>query len=490
MSFNSTRRKFEEIFNRIRNNFVNLQNKSNEKENISLRTLNIKNERLFYDSGWIESLPIAGNITPEHDDNIFVLSEQATSFGSTELDALHPAKISYNFESDDVQTIDASLPNLDIPEEFLPFMKTTILAKAAPTTELLSPEIFEYEEWNRSSTYEIKGDSTLIFTGTDIPTTNRYELSLEDLNNGASTTSLTSKWFSGTLKYTYLGDDVVIIGKVDRVQAKYNFFVNGGGDNFDLFTTIAISSLSPSSVTGTGTFETIRWIETSPSVWELEVTTTKNVVVTAPFTSLSTIRLFGAKTVNGTPVTGTIHEMPAGATVTEWDLTYQDFHRIFYSSKLARVFYTETFENGAFRELANKPVSTDYETATNPYSNITYKINADPLPDGKSAQVLTVTNENKSWLKLKETEGISTYKLKIVGSFYYKSPASETVSQSFFAEDENYSNTGSSYVLDGEDRDNKTKDAYFPPLLPTQVRLLISVDPKLLINQTDHYNEI
>lgn len=477
MNFNSTRRKIRKTFERIQNNFNNLRVKFNLKKNFSLRTLDLKDPSTIYDSDWIESLPVVDNIVPEHDPNVFVLAQQATSFGSTKNNALHPAKISYNFEL-----------NLEIPEEFLPFLKTTILAKSAPTAELLSPEIFQYEEWNRSSTYEIKGDSTLIFTGTNVPTTDRYELSLEDLNNGASTESLTSKWFSGTLKYTYLGDNIVIIGKVHKVFAKYNFFVNGGGDNFDLFIPFAISNLSPSSVTGTGTFETIRWIETSPSVWELVVTTTKNVTMTAPFTSLSTITLYGAKTVNGTPVVGLTHTMPAGATVTEWDLTYQDFHRIFYSNKLARVFYVQTFENGAYRELANKPISSDYETATNPYSDITYKINEDPLPDSINAEVLSVTDETKSWLKITETDGLTTYTLKIIGEFYYKSPATEAVSQSFFAEDENYTNNGTSYDLDGENRDNKQKDAYFPPLLPIEVKLLVTVDAKLSINQTEHYS--
>lgn len=480
MNFNSTKRKIEKTFKRVQDSFNNLGIKLNFSINNAVPTSNVKGPQVLYDSGWIESLPVIDNIVPEHDPDVFVLARRSPLFGTTEEDALHSFVVDYVFKL-----------NVDIPEAFLPFLKTTIMVKPAPTVEVIS-QTFNYQTWDRDPSYEIKGDSTLIFQGFDIPTSDTHKLSLEDLNNGASTPSLTSKWYSGEINYTESGDSVVITNAdVTRASSIFNYSVNGGGENFDSFNAFAISSLTQFNFRGTGTFIEQRWtFNVGTEEWELTVTVTKNVTKTVTLSGhISKIWVDGTKTVNGGAPSIRLHEVIlTDVSVTLWDFTYQDFHRIFYSNKLAKVFFTKTFSNGAWRELDNKPVKDDYQTNTNPYSSITYKINKDPLPDSiESSDVSVTTNESKSWLKIKENQEISTYSLSQIGWFYCKSPATVLLPQPLEAEDEVYNNIGGSYVLSGENRDDKEKDAYFPALLPVEVKLLITVNAKLLNNQTEHF---
>ena len=132
MNFNSTNRKIEKTFKRIQDSFNNLGFKFNKKENLSLRTLGLKGPPTIYDSGWIESLPVFDNIVPDHDPDVFVLVRPGTPFGSSEQDVLLPIFVNYNFDLD-----------VEVPEDFLPFLKTTIMVKPSPTVELLSSQILK-----------------------------------------------------------------------------------------------------------------------------------------------------------------------------------------------------------------------------------------------------------------------------------------------------------------------------------------------------------
>ncbi|GAG76141.1 unnamed protein product, partial [marine sediment metagenome] len=143
------------------------------------------------------------------------------------------------------------------------------------------------------------------------------------------------------------------------------------------------------------------------------------------------------------------------------------------------------YSSRAWRDLNNIPTTSDYETGVLTYGIIYYKINPTPLPEIVNTKSLLIQTDGKIWTKIKENQGLTTYRLNQIGVFPALSFANVEATQTFPFQDEKWKDTGgNTYVFQGEDRDDISKNVYYPELLPVQVKLLITLDPSLIINET------
>jgi hypothetical protein len=142
------------------------------------------------------------------------------------------------------------------------------------------------------------------------------------------------------------------------------------------------------------------------------------------------------------------------ATLTEWDLNFENKYRLWYSSSRARDFAAFTDNNWT---LYNFPTTNDYESGTLPYTNMTYEVNPDPYPieEYPSWRYVgidrDVGNQSKiTWTKLSDAD--DRYAIRFIGSIPMIAPATKNIGVGLYEVDENYSQTGSTYSRDSENR--------------------------------------
>ena len=179
-------------------------------------------------------------------------------------------------------------------------------------------------------------------------------------------------------------------------------------------------------------------------------------------------------------------------TVTSWDLEYTDKHRLFYSNKRARSLQTELVGFPTNREYYNIPYQSHYQTGTLPYNDLTLEANTGLHP--LEEETVTIVDSSATQGKMQEkwlshgdiANELKRYELRKDGTIGVLIPATVLTDFEYKFQDENYTG-GFTYILDGENRDPKIKDAYLPELLPVEIRMMVTYNPPLGINQNFNY---
>lgn len=475
MKFNTTKFKLNNIFNTIESNKNKLSETNNELSFLPLDSESIKITNIIYDSGWIKALPLIDTIIPPGvDPNASVLASTIGIYGTTKHNSLYPSRIDYSFSQ-----------ILDISESYLPYVNIDILVKSFPSVEIMKGQYFsDYELWGEDY-YILKGDGKILYQGESPPNNNSDSYTTDEINSGITDWDLTSKWFEGEIFYSDGTFDYKMIGKIDYIESYYNVTYIPDADeyNYESFKAIALNSVSNSSFNGTGTYIKKEWIYNSEAgYWELNTTQTKNTTLTVSYKqNTTTISSFGLRYKN---IGGEWQLIGSGAyyivnhgdfdtspnkTIGLVNVDYLQNNRIFYSDKRANLLLvnigTETF--------ISTPNKSDYQSGTLPYTHLTFEINNSsnyPLSESAFTPQNAFFAKTIRYIKINE----NSYKIKVDGSIFYKSPANQPRTQEFDTINETYSQTLTSYIRDAINRGTKNKNIYFPELLPVEVKLLLT----------------
>ena len=372
------------------------------------------------------------------------------SASSTEVDSQYATKGDSTFQS---FTYDYTLKDLEISEDLFPFIKTSVIVKTPPDSEIHSLLLIDGN--TKQEHCEVRSGG-LIFAG--IPQNIYYRYSKEDVDAGTYSISYYTDVYRGNISWTHYatGDSYEIrnaqIDKINWVELTSSEC--GGGDDTHVFNGTAIHSISSTSVTATGD-ETITSYVTNPSppptcleenVENVGIQLTKN------FADLEDYTIYYSDAEyykNGELISSNASGSVATYTnsIDSKSFTKTDFYRAYYSSAYRFTFGTKTTgtPEGDFtsRELANVP---DEDV----YSSITFKRNY-----GTNPQILRSTTQMRQripksevWLLKAENirDNINKYHFSLHGGFYVKSPARKG-NAIFPRYDDTYNISGDSYTI-------------------------------------------
>lgn len=447
--------------------------------NKKANSLNYTLPKILYESSWHNAMfSQEGNLI----DSSFYLTQSSST-------SLLGQRVPVNLHVD-------TYVDLDIPEAWIPHIKSSIIIKNYP--DVNSEGLFVYSYWRYSSAnyYEIYGDSTLIYKGAS-PGAKYFSNTDKDAGNFLD--SLSSKWFYGTIEYTDDGDSYRINGYIDHVISYYDVEALAGHPgyySYKIFEPHAIDSISSSSVTGTGSYTVVTAYEDAEGDPQTTTTTTKN--------STRTVDLFDDRTkiyLNGTLYKnddyqggvqnyGVDFNGVLGGTATlssfafDWETREQ--WKLFYSDKREKRFM---FSTSSFL-LQNIPDVSDYESATLPYTTITVDVNpTDNYPEEYQYPIPTIFRGNKyeGWSKISDNR----YRFSIrSGSMFSLSVPATTEGTPYETDyvDEDWINNGTSYERVANDR-GKEMPRYIPNQdICLQVKLLISFDNNFEYRESRSYS--
>jgi hypothetical protein len=458
-------------FNKKNLNLITNQNIENlnnlDKKTKSFNKLNpndqyIKTPQVLYDSGWITPGVLTGTIVDQ--DIYFSFNSSTTLKGQRT-----PFNLVYSFIQD-----------INISEKYLPFIKPIISIEKTDETEIEGIYTWTPYEYG-SDYYQIYGDSTLIYQGTD--PYNRT-LSEEERLNGNFSSALASKWFYGTLKYTVGSDSYSMEGgSIVSVTTLYNVVPLPGWPAFfsgESFFTSAIDEISAGSVTGEGTYTvTVATIDEYGAP-HTEITETKNVQMSAPlFDHYTDIRLSGflfkndiyqyyRSIDNPLGVVFGIHEYPPSgyANLVSFSFDWNEYKewKLFYDHKRAKnfVFYLE--------DIVDLPTTADYQSETLPYSFFYVHKNPSNYPEIELDRGVTYkySSTEMVWTKIDDNK----YTLRMIGTIVLSSPAVQTESTTVSFIDDKYSpNEEGVYSKTSEDHEDKNMPLYFPLYSDIKIKL-------------------
>ncbi len=491
--FNTTPNKLSKIYDLLSNSDNQLTQKEKEFIKNLFPTTGSKYPVVLYDSDWIQSI--------SSDDTIVDISEfiqqNSPKFTAKKGQKL-PLTFDYRFSKD-----------IEIPESLLPYIKGEIIYDTQDP-KLTAEGVFSWTPYVYADDFfRIKGDTTLLYQGL---TPSKTKYSQFEINNGDLLSQNTSRWFFGTLKYTIGADSYELrSSSIVSIKTYYNVTSSGAGPNFpdwESFECPAIDAISSSSVTGTGTHIVSTMVESPPSTWTQTFTTTKNSTKTvAMFEDVTHITASGSLYKNGifqqlypvlNPLTvkfaGSLNgksTLPAfdggDATLTSFNYSQEittidgidyDLFKLWYSNKRARWFRFSSF---TFL-LQNFPQTSDYQTALLPYTKLFVEVNPDDYPeieldnDGDYEHSLS----QQLWSKTNDT----TYRFYKRGSFVLSGEAEkESTTQVNFV-DEEYAQSGGTYVRVSENRPDKDVPLYSTKDLSIRAKLIISFNSFLFAEDT------
>ncbi len=410
--FNTSKNKFEKIWNRIISN-------TSEKE---IR-YNSNNPQFF--TNLLKQQNIKAPIEVYNSGDILLTTSQAGGLSAIK-GTTHSSRASYS------QSI-----NIEIPEVFLPFVKYSVEVKAIPDTEthvLYQPEV---STWTGDN-IKIEGDGKLI-----------YKNDIEDISPGFISNANGSQTFSDSFFFSNNID-------FDMSKIVWRAVINGSNQgNITRITTLKHTSPGVGFCSGVFNTETfnVNNLKTSSNkiinmtstsfiaIGTLVVTTvtsntetescdieqvvTEDVQKTITFASLENY----AFTINDT--------LP---TFKSPDITSQSFFRnnrwLYWSNSLLKLFVLEikTALDGDKRQISLENLPTqdtdDPSSVSLPYTSITLKRNLDPkTPIPQIEKTLGIVKSNrffKNYVKTSSSNAnIPSYRFALEGEFFINSPAVE-----------------------------------------------------------------
>jgi len=468
MQFKKLRKKIKTIFDNAKVNLntldlnYNIFNRINTQDNI------IRNGKVLYDSDWfyIDIFDSGTGISFNEELYGYIFNTYGANNGATSAGQLLSFFLTTGLKQ-----------RLTIKESWLPYIEANLLVKSVPTYQFYGAVQSEWSIWNQVNSYRrAKGDSTLIYQGTD-PDAQKFPDT--DITDGNILSSLTSKWYYGTVKYTISSTPYSATGFINSVNTYYNLSYNAGADEYDYeqFSTGAIDAISSTSVTGTGTYTVAVWVDDGFGNWSKQETTTKNVTKTAPlrddYTILSLIN----------PTKSILFEgiLGGNATLTDWDFSYNNTLKLFYSSSRSREFdYNTNIE-----ELDNFPTTADYQSGILPYTNLTVEVNPDDYPDSTTTILDRYTTKYEPiWIKISDNDFYCIFKTTTAIGI----PANLSANQDLTYIDESYSHSGNSYIKDGDNRPGKQKEVFIPEPEAFQIRMQIVLNKEFNSINNSKYN--
>jgi hypothetical protein len=502
VQFNKKKKLFNLYQTQLKNE-IGLERKTNKSKKRYIASPTFKTPKVLYDSGWI-------NVTNNLDGNIVGpgIDQDPNAYG--ELNSFAEATT----KKDQIVPIDLFfffMQELELAEEWLPFVKSTLMVKTHPQVKTIG--VFQYVPflYDTSKFARIKGDGTLIYQGFN-PFPEKHSQS--EIDNGDLLASLTSKWFKGSIFFTDGGNnweyrDTNLVNVTTYYDASLSGAPGGNKYNYKVFVVNPIDSISGSSVSGTGTLEVHEWQETSPGQWQENITTTRNLTMSAPILQdITRISVkFGSKFKNGifqgsigspgtsiltdgilqnaanVPSFDKIGTVPRGSvshTLVHETVSGQPsngLYRLWYDNKRALEFKI----NGSY-DLQNLPFTGAYQSGTLPYSQLRVEVNPDPYPleeiDNESYHR---GHKTETWARITAINA-SRQKFRYFanGTIQMTAPASKNNGTTAFFVDETYSNHGGGfYEKDGTNRDPKEIPLYIPDQHVVQFRLKLTVaNPK------------
>lgn len=504
--FNKKRKLFNLYQTQLRND-IGLERKNNKDRKRYVASPVFKAPTVLYDSGWI-------SVTNNLDGNIVGpgINQDPNAYGelhffaqaTTKKDQIIPIDLFFSFMQD-----------IELAEEWLPYVRSTLMVKTHPRVKTIG--VFQYipYRYNTSRFARIKGGSTLIYQGFN-PFPEKH--SQAEIDNGDLLSALTSKWFKGNINFSMGGDsweyrDTNLLG----VTTYYDASVSGapGGDkyNYKVFVVNAVDSISGGSVNGTGTLSEHEWVEISPGQWQENVTTTRNLTMSAPILQdITRISVkFGTRFKNGifqgsigspgtsiltdgvlqnatnVPSFDKIGTVPRGSVThtlvheTVVGAPSNGLYRLWYDNKRALEFKISTSY-----ELQNLPFTGAYQSGTLPYSQLRVEVNPDPYPlEQIGNESYHRGHKTETWARITPVNALrQKFRYFANGTIQMIAPASKNKGTTAFFVDETYSNHGSGfYEKDGANRDPKALPLYVPDQHVVQFRLKLTVtNPKYYRN--------
>ena len=417
------------------------------------------------------------------DENAYIVYQSSPFNGMTTSGGQYPATLYYYFSKD-----------VRCSEDLFPFIKTCVSFKNYPIADFGQVgETVQFEDFNSVVRYrEIYGDSTLIYKGHVVPSNDRTEFPKLELDAGQFSTANSGKWYKTStddfFTYTSGGDTYELEGVLTEITSTYNVALAGDGLNYDAesFNCIAIDTVNQSFLVGEGTYTKVEWVyNVSLDIWQQEVTTIKNSQRTVPISDTGLdgffLRIYGRMWKNdvldftGAAVFSTSGFISPRPVITNWGLTFQDTYRLFWDNRRARV-VTLTTSNPTPHLLTNLPRTSDYENSTQSYTNIFNKINNDAnelINSTTTENYIFLPTRSEYWVKL-NNDFIPTYRFVVSGTATILLPATKPVTDTYLWVDETYSQVGSTYIRDAENRDTaKEITVYFNDAEPIQGRLQV-----------------
>jgi len=474
MKFNTTKFKINHIYKTTEQNDIDLTSKNSDLSSLPTKQNSIKNTHTLYDSDWIKALPVIDNIVPDIVDyNAYILTYPLGN-GTTVENSLYPACVTYSFSQ-----------IVDISENLFPYINIDVLTKTYSDAQFLIPQYFsDYSQWGYNY-YVLKGDSTTLYQGESPPNSYSSEYTSDEIDSGVTNWNLTSKWFEGDMFFNDGSNDKKINGKINSLKSYYNVVYVPEVDDYEYetFFAYALDSVSNSNFTGKGIHVKVTWTYNAGlDEWEKETITTKNTTKSVPYkVDTTAITMYGLlyQLIGGEytfigggyyTITQTGTFSPASTnTIGTVDVNYLQNNRLFYSTDKAKPLAVNT----STKQFINIPVKSDYETNTLPYTKLYFEINnADTYPLANSVVPSLSTHSSKMVRYIKISE--NKYQIKVDGTLCYFSKANRASSEEFDVQDEEYSQVGSTYTRDSENRTTKNKNIYFAELFPIEVKLLIT----------------
>jgi len=363
--------------------------------------------------------------------------------------------------------------DINISEEYLPFVKSSIIIKSQPKLQghgIWRPSYTTYDfDYHR-----IKGDSTIIYKGKS-PTARHF--TQDNIDDGDVVSNMTSSWYYGTIAYTLAGTSYVLYDAyvVDTLSS-WDYDPNTG--YYKSFRCPALDNLYSTSVTGTGTYV----------IYNATPSTTRNITITAPLMNHSTsIHASGRLYINGVYDQTYTIDSPYnfifinGNVPSQFDVIKKNY-KLFYSTKRAKEF--RIIDN----TLENFPTTTYYQTGVLPYSKLYVDVNFNGYPESYKtnyASTLKSEQEDGVWIK-KET---GKYIYQISGKFYISLPNELLVPEDVTFVDEDYSQNGGTYLKDSENRPDKSIPRYkMSSDFNLELKLLLTLNIPKDYSSTESYD--
>jgi len=476
MKFNSTINKIKNTFFSVLNNEKNLDIKAKKDIALKSQAEASKVPKILYDSGWTDMGETVGNLTQLTASLVYPIDTALVG-------QITPFALSYSFKTD-----------LNVTENQIPFIKSSVMIKKYPGVNIEGTTNFK--AWDYGDNYwKIWGDSIKVYEG--ISPALRFFSETQRVN-GEFLANNASKWHFGTLNYTIGADSYEMRNSyIVSVKTYYDVVELAGFPGWyssKSFESPALDGVSSSAVSGEGTYTVITALESPPGVPGQTTVTTKNVQMSAPmFEDKTNLNVSGNLYKNGVFQQNYSDLSPLGiefqgvlggnATLVSFSydwITRQQW-KLFWSNLRA----TQFLFNTSSRVPTTFPDTSDYETATLPYTTITVEENPTGFPELEEDTIASYSASSQRDIWTKKNDNLFT--LHNVATVYLSAPATYTTTTTKQFVDEDYIHSGSTYTRDAENRDPQEKPMYEPRADGMQIRFMISFNNPVSYNRSNNF---
>lgn len=462
MTYNTSKNKLSKIWNRSKKNQDDLNKKDLEDKDLYKKLQTFK-----YPITLIES------------DDIYVVPQSVPSIRSTKKNTKLPSTLAYN-----------AFIDITIPEEFLPFLELEVDWFPLPSEEIVSVYAYEQSDYTGNEV-EVKGDSTLIYTGAKSKTDRKFLHQQTEIDNGNILEENTKKIFNATIIYQdTLGDTYKITGLLYQLVFKTDIGTGCSGnetftdynvqidpDTVDFLYFSEFNTMSSSSVNITSQKRVVDWTDPGSGCMQ-SVTTTDNVTQTF---SLSSVQEFYQlqsaqkfKLISGEYVLQPLatefiadERDPVNDTILSREFTEVGFWLHYSSDRRALFGIANDNFDGEDDDLIGLPDSSDITGLALPYSSITLKQNTESLVPQRISSIVIQGTQGLPFIYKKiskSTEKIPTYRINplIRGVLVSRASKDNPNSQSFDTYDDIYTVSGTTYTKTTEDHGTVVRTTYVP----------------------------